>query len=156
MSPVQQTLAPLLWFLSAVLKHVQASGRSKDALSDQTQSVDPPHFQTDSGANAHCAACTKPETRTTRPGCGNKPRTLPRTSGLAGGGFARAEMAEKLKRCQVRSPVIRVFTDRFCFWDLDLMCRAGCGSYQVVVLVISEEGNPSFLTTAQLRRNTAI
>ena len=29
----------MLWFLSAVLKHVQASGRSKDALSDQTQSV---------------------------------------------------------------------------------------------------------------------
>lgn len=46
----------MLWFLSAELKHVQASGRSKDALSDQTQSVNsftgPTAFPNRPGASA--------------------------------------------------------------------------------------------------------
>lgn len=64
-----EDIALVLWFLSAVLKHVQASGRSKDALSDQTQSVNsftgPTTFPNTPRASALSAACTKPKTRTT-------------------------------------------------------------------------------------------
>lgn len=53
----------MLWFLAAVLKHVQASGRSKDALSDQTQSVNsftgPTTFPNRPRASALSAGCTQ-------------------------------------------------------------------------------------------------
>lgn len=138
MSPVQQTIAPLLWFLSAVLKHVQASGRSRDALSDQTQSAknsftgDPPHFQTEAGANAHWAACTKPGTRTTRLGCGNKPRTHLR---LGGGDLKRAENNRETHRCQVQELLFHsaVCCSYFFLTEMFLTWRAGCGCYQVVI-----------------------
>lgn len=70
---------------------------------------------------------------------------------LGGGGFKRAEMTEKLTGVKCESCLF-TYSLIACISGTVLMCRAaaGCGSYQVVVLVISEEGNPSFLTTAQL------